>query len=90
MMEVTNDFIGTVYYRKNLDDSGKSIAGSKANANSEDYGQQVKWVRDYNIKRFPRDLASGSSVPYLFSPNFTYQLDFNYRGNELFIRETKT
>ena len=30
LLEVTNNFIGTVYYRKDLDISGKSVKGTRA------------------------------------------------------------
>ena len=35
-------------------------------------------------------LLSHTSVPYLFSPNFTYQLDFNYRARQFEIKESRT
>ena len=50
----------------------------------------MKWKIDFRIKRFPRSLAIHTSVPYLFSPNFTYQLDFNYRAKQFCIKVTKT
>ena len=81
LMEVTNNFIGTVYKRKNLDSFGKSVVGgAKADKDSIDDGQQVKWIVYYHIKRFPKDLAMNTSVPFLFSPNFDLQFDFNYRS----------
>ena len=87
MMEVINNFIATVYRRVNIDDEGNVIPESKFD---EDDGQVVKWVVDYQIKRFPRSLVDMTSIPYLFSPNFTYQLDFNYLNKQFLIRETRT
>lgn len=29
-------------------------------------------------------------MPYLFSPDFNYQLDFNYRDKQIVIKETET
>ena len=77
MMEVINDYIGTVYKRVNIDANGKKIKNNKKL--TEDYGQAIEWAIDYQIKRFPKSLVDKTSVPYLFSPNFTYQFDFNYR-----------
>ena len=50
----------------------------------------VKWKLKYRINRFPTSLTSKTSVPYLFSPNFTYQLDFNYRAKAFCIKEAET
>ena len=50
----------------------------------------VKWKLKFRIQRFPTSLACKTSVPYLFSPNFTYQLDFNYRAKAFCIKEAET
>ena len=95
-MEVTNNFIATVYYRVDVDALGQTIAKlGRIDENGEaievaDHGQQVKWKVDFRIKRFPRSLALHTSVPYLFSPDFTYQLDFNYRDKQIEIKESRT
>ena len=34
-------------------------------------------------------MAEQTSYPYLFSPNFTYFLDFNYNSREFVIKESK-
>ena len=88
LLVVTNNFIGQVYSRMDVDSMGKSIKGKREF--KEDNGQQVTWKNPITISRFPRDIANGSSVPHLFSPNFTLQLDFNYRNNEILIKETAT
>ena len=87
MMEVINDYIGTVYRRVNLDDDGNQIL---EDIKFNDCGQAVEWVEEYHIRRFPRSLVDKTSVPYLFSPNFTYQFDFNFRTKQFLIRETRT
>ena len=56
----------------------------------EDYGQQVKWKIDFRIKKFPSAISKLTSAPYLFSPNFTYQLDFNYRARQFIIKESRS
>ena len=35
-------------------------------------------------------MVDKTSVPYLFSPNFTYMIDFNYRAKQFIIRECET
>ena len=72
LMEVINGFVATVYERFNIDDNGNEY---RLNG---DEGQKVKWEPKYIIRRFPKHLADITSVNYLFSPNFTFQLDYNY------------
>ena len=57
---------------------------------SSDSGQQVKWKIEHRINRFPRNLVENTSVPYLFSPNFEYQLDFNVSKRQFVIIAMKT
>ena len=74
-MEVVNNFVATVYYRVNIDKQGRSIGNQDPDTlyeDSSDHGQQVKWQVEYRIKKFPTKLSESTSVPYLFSPNFTY------------------
>ena len=78
LMEVVNNQFANVYTRCNVDDKGKTIT----EVSLEDCGQQVKWKVAYRIKRYARTLAGKTSVPYIFSPNFTFQLDFNYRAKQ--------
>ena len=85
-MEVINNFIGTVYKRVDIDDEGKDMPSMRI----DDEGQIVRWKIEYNIKRFPKSLVDKTSVPYLFSPNFKYQLDFNYQAKQFLILVTKT
>ena len=47
-------------------------------ASESDKPSFVKWAAIFKIKRWPSSLSTHTSVPYMFSPNFTYQLDFNY------------
>lgn len=44
----------------------------------------------YRIKRFPRQLCAQTSVPYLFSPNFKYQIDIDFNRQQFIIRDTRT
>lgn len=90
MMLVINDVIGTVYRRIDIDDDGNEIKTFNSNQRQKDHGQAVEWVVHYQIKRFPKLLVDKTSVPYLFSPNFTYQFDFNFRTKEFLIRVTQT
>ena len=53
-------------------------------------GQTVRWIRKYRIKQFPEDLSTLTSVPYLFSPNFKFHLDFHFRKEHFTIVETET
>ena len=85
-MEVINNFVATVYHRYNLTDSNEIIEGS---IGAEPEGQAIRWKPKYRIKRFPTTLGSMTSVPYLFSPNFKYLLDFSYSDEEFMIRETE-
>ena len=79
MMEVVNTFYATVYQRVNVhqvvDDDTKQ----------EDNGQLVKWKPEFRIKRFPKLLAQQTSIPFLFSPNFTYQFDINFKARSFEI-----
>ena len=75
MMEVVNTFYATVYRRVNV----------RQPDDIEDCGQLVKWKVDFRIKRFPKLLAQQSSVPFLFSPNFTYQFDINFKAKRFDI-----
>lgn len=56
----------------------------------QDTGQQVKWKVEFRIKRFPKSLAKLTSFPFIFSPNFTYQFDFDYRAQNFLIRHSAT
>ena len=93
-MEVINNSIATVYQRENIDDSGKSIKRNfiedELPNEQEDCGQQVKWKVSYRISRYPKSLCTKTSLPYLFSPNFTHQLDFNHLLQRFVIKNTKT
>ena len=47
-------------------------------------------MQDYTIKKFPKSFFDKCSVPYIFSPNFTYMLDFDYDKKRFVIKETKS
>ena len=85
LMEVINNFVATVYYRINKTDNKNVDEPDK-----EDCGQQVKWKVEFRMNRFPTSLMKHTSVPYIFSPNFHYQLDFIYDTRQFVIRETST
>ena len=74
-MEVINNMIGTVYYRVDLDEHNCEVEDS---IGAEPRGQSVRWIPKFRLKQFPTNLFSLTSVPYLFSPNFRFQLDFYY------------
>ena len=61
MMEVTNNFIATVYRRASIDDTGKSIMLEDEEmfglVEEPDDGQQVNWEVYYRISQFPTGLA---------------------------------
>ena len=80
MMEVINNFTARVYRRVNLN----------IDQDAEDCGQEVEWVQEYTLKRFPKSFFDKCSIPYLFSPNFTYMLDFDYDKKQFVIKETKS
>ena len=80
LLEVINNFIATVYVRENVD-----IAEG-----AEDCGQVVKWKRCYRIKSYPRNLLTRTSVPFLFSPNFKHQLDFNFSAKTFEIKDVRS
>ena len=79
-MEVINNFTARVYYRKNIDKA----------QDVTDCGQEVEWVQEYTIKKFPKTFFDKCSIPYIFSPNFTYMLDFDYDKRQFVIKETKS
>ena len=82
MMEVINNQIATVYYRVNFFSEGTDVILDQnlstpqdhqtLDNKCQDHGQEVKWRVDFRIRCFPKTLAQITSVPYLFSPNFTY------------------
>ena len=101
MMEVINNFIATVYERVDVGADGRALLEASQEHDpfaqqyshhqpGRDRGQMVKWKLKFRIQRFPTSLACKTSVPYLFSPNFTYQLDFNYRAKAFCIKEAET
>ena len=75
-MEVIKNRFALIYKRynvhKNAQDSEK--------LNGKDYGQLVEWRVLHHVTRWPSMLQHATSVPYLFSPNFTYMLDFDYQN----------
>lgn len=87
-MEVVNNIFATVYQRTNIDKDGHSV--KQIDTEQKDEGQHVKWKVDYHIRRYPTKLCQKTSVPYIFSPNFTYQIDFLFRSKQIVIRETKS
>lgn len=94
LMEVVNNFAATVYYRGNIDENGtiirqSTILNSNLSELKKDHGQQVKWKVEYRITRFPR-FTEQTSVPCLFSPNFTYQFDVNFRSKNFTILKSET
>ena len=79
MMEVFNDSFAIIYEREifKKKDSTK-FCSEKSYCAVDDCGQEVQWKVESRIMRFPTMLCTETSVPYMFSPDFTYQLDFSY------------
>ena len=83
----------TVYQREDVvDDETQEQAriGRYHDGEEVDYGQQVKWNVLFRIKKFPKALTEHTSVPYLFSPNFVFQFDFDYSAKQFLIKEAAT
>lgn len=91
MMEVINNRFAIVYRRYYVDterhaskdeqpggENQDGEAESAAKSEAPEKPRFVKWAALFKIKRWPSSLSTHTSVPYMFSPNFTYQLDFNY------------
>ena len=76
MMEVIKNRFALIYKRYNVHKNGQD--SEKLNGN--DYGQLVEWRVLHHVTRWPSMLQHATSVPYLFSPNFTYMLDFDYQN----------
>ena len=47
-------------------------------------------MQSYIIKRFPKSQFDKCTVPYLYSPNFEYVLDFDYENSQFVIKVTET
>ena len=85
-MEVISNRFAVIYYRKNVvfeKDHADNYEEIKRQRNlqdlNEDKGQLAKWYVLHKIARWPADLSENTSVPYMFSQNFKYQLDFNHK-----------
>lgn len=84
LMEVVNNFFATIYKRKD-----RFQEKNDENHEDRDNGQLVKWVVQHRIKRFPTKLCMQTSVPYLFSHDFSKQIDIDFKANMFIIRNTK-
>lgn len=83
MMEVINNRFAIVYMRVFVDSEGNQIDDDLAEKNSEETPQLVKWMPTHKITRWPTSLCTNTSVPYLFSPNFRFQLDFDFKSKKI-------
>lgn len=97
LMEVINGYIATIYIRVNkaTDDSQphefeEADLKHMLRQRPVDNGQQVEWLELARIRAYPRMLAQMTSVPFLFSPNFKFQLDFDYQSKQLIILRVRT
>lgn len=93
LMEVINNTFAIVYNRRYVDSKGEILTTEESdNIEDEvaDTGQQVKWLVESKITRWPSNLTNSTSVPFIFSQNFTYQLDFDAHKKSLLILLTKT
>ena len=95
-MEVINNRFAIVYTRRNISlPKGKINIHGNSNLNQteqdqEDNGQIIEWELEFNITRWPSLLCHRTTSPYLFSPNFTFQLDYNQVAGTIEILRTKT
>lgn len=99
MMEVVNGLTAAVYEREDVIESENHTPDGDDYLNQQstfleqegvDRGQQVRWTVLFRITKFPKSLTEHTSVPYLFSPNFIYQFDFDYRARQFMIKEAET
>ena len=98
LMEVINNRFAIIYKRRNVDSSGEVLpteenlqdAGLKDPLDDEDTGQQIKWIVESKITRWPSNLTDSTSVPFLFSENFKYQLDFDAQRKTITVLLTET
>ena len=93
-MEVINNRFAIVYKRtfkmeiEGEDDSKENV--DEESNDDENMGRSVRWKADYKITRWPSNLTDKTSVPFMFSPNFTYQIDFDRKKKAIIILETAT
>ena len=90
LMEAVNNSFAIVYNRVNINADGDPMNEGDYYNMPEDYGQQIRWMPQFRITRWPSLLFQQTSVPYMFSPNFTYQLDFNYVDEQIVVLVTET
>ena len=81
LLEVINNEFGIIYSRVDFD----QLSPNKA---AKDCGQKVQWVVQQKITNWPSQLAEKTSIPFLFSDNFTYRLDVDFKQKKLLIFET--
>lgn len=51
-------------------------------------GQLVDWVKAYDIPKFPFLAAEISSLPYFISDDFSFLVEYDYRGRRLRLNYT--
>ena len=80
-MEIIGNQVATIYQRQDLSVAQSSpFHDFNKKSQLEDRGQEVAWLVKDKIRAFPKFLAHATSVPYLFSPNFKFQIDLDYRA----------
>jgi hypothetical protein len=60
-----------------------------ANGKEDGWGPLVKWNKIYHIKRFPRLIQGLCSANFVFSPDFTYFIDVDFKIGNFVIRHSK-
>ena len=99
LMEVINDKFGIVYRRTYSSKDGSQDRDKvkleedqseeeSADDDESNFGKEIYWHLKYKITRWPSNLANRTSVPFMFSPNFKYQLDFGNKRKAIIILDT--
>ena len=102
MMEVISDKFAIVYRRQFIQEGDEDVAIADSESESEEgnenedenevdssFGGEIKWRLRYKITRWPSNLTDRTSVPFMFSPNFKYQIDFDNKRKAIIILKTK-
>ena len=75
MMERRKDSVCMIYSRKDH--------------LNEDKVKKVSWIVWRTVQRYPSLLSGVTSYPFLFSPDFSYYLDIDYKGDTFIVRDVE-
>ena len=85
LMEVIQNKFALVYkrtYKQTVIDENGVAVDYDYDDDSEEMdkiGSLVRWEVLYKIRRWPSDLTKQTSAPFMFSPNFKFQFDYDSR-----------